>query len=70
MVTLSPVLRALRKENETMTFRFVVDATRSAVAMVITTLDTWPPRMPADARVPISSVVVVIETSLRPWLGW
>jgi len=40
MVTLSPVLRALCKENETITFRFVVDAMRSAVAMVITTLDT------------------------------
>lgn len=69
MVTLSPLLRALCKENDTTTFRFVLDAIRSAIAMSIFTLDTWPPRMPADALVPVRSVVVVMNTSRVPWLG-
>jgi len=69
-VTMAPELRALCKLNARTTFRFVVDATRSAAKMVITTLDTWPPRMPADAEVPLTSVEVVIQTSFVPWLGW
>jgi len=67
---MAPELRALCKLNHRTTFRFVVVATRSAAAMVITTFDTWPPRMPADALVPMASVEVVIETSFVPWLGW
>lgn len=58
----SPVARFVAMPKEMTTFLLVVEAIRSAVAMVTIGLETTPPSDPDATVAPVLSVVVIIPT--------